>query len=62
MRATSGPSKQNLIVEVIIKLLGLDVCADTGAPGWAGVGAGGLKKHVSRVNGRDGGMRARLGS
>lgn len=32
MRATSGPSKQNLIVEVIIKLLGLDVCADTG--GW----------------------------
>ncbi len=31
MRATSGPSKQNLIVEVIIKLLGLDVCADTGA-------------------------------
>lgn len=34
MRATSGPSKGNLIVEVIIKLLGLDVCADTGA--WVG--------------------------
>lgn len=48
MQATSVAGKQNLIVEVIIRLLGLDVCADTvvGSAMLRGI-SGGQRKRVT---------------